>query len=263
MQTTIDLNSDMGESYGLYRYGEDEQILPYITSINLACGFHAGDPVVMNNTVHLAKKMGVQVWAHPGFPDILGFGRRYMHVSPKDLYAYVLYQMGALFAFLKTAKLSLSHVKLHGALYMMALEDQKLSEAVCEAIYQFDSLLPIYTIADSETEKAAKRIGLHVITEYFADRPYTEKGVKMFGWTQEEIGSAQDIANRVLELLKTGFVTGLGGIKVPVKAQTICVHSDTPRSTEIAKTIYDTLKEKGIQLRSPERMQILEGGMKI
>lgn len=259
MSTTIDFNSDMGESYGLFRYGEDEQVLPYVTAINLACGFHAGDPVVMNKTVHLAKKLGVKVGAHPGFPDIMGFGRRYMQITPQEMYAYVLYQIGALYGFLKAADMSPSHVKLHGALYMMALQDQKLSEAVCEAVYHFDPSLPIYTIAGSETEKAAEKIGISVITEYFADRPYTEEGVKMFGWTREEIGSPQDIADRVLELVATGSVTGLGGIKVPVKAQTVCVHSDTPNSPEIARTIRQTLEAKGVKLKAPEREPILEG----
>lgn len=254
MVASIDFNSDMGESYGLYRYGEDEQILPYITSINLACGFHGGDPGVMRKTVELAKKKGLGIGAHPGLPDILGFGRRYIEVAPQDLYDYVLYQIGALSGFMKHAGLNLSHVKPHGAIYMMVLDHEDLSKALCQAIYDFDSSLPIYTIAGSVTEKVAEDIGLSVVPEYFADRPYTEKGVKMFGWTRDEIGSPEDIAGRVLEVVRSGSVTGLGGVKVPIHAQTICVHSDTPNSAQIVRTINETLTDAGVELKAPHNL---------
>lgn len=253
MLKSIDFNTDMGESFGNYQYGEDEKILPLITSANLACGFHGGDPVVMANTVRQAKKYGIQVGAHPGFPDLMGFGRRYMSAAPAEIYSYVLYQLGALYAFLKTEGMSLSHVKLHGALYMMALTDPQISEAVSEAVYKFDPTLPIYSIAETEMEKAAEKIGLTMIPEYFADRPYTQDGVKMFGWTQEEIGNSHEIANRVLELVQTGFITGIDGNKIPIDAKTVCVHSDTPNAGEIVKTMRQTLEDHGIMLHVPHK----------
>lgn len=243
MQLSIDVNSDMGESFGVYKYGADEDILPNISSANVACGFHAGDPGVMRQTVKMAKRYDVRVGAHIGFPDRLGFGRRYMHCTAEDVRDYVSYQLGAIYGFTRSENVSLSHVKLHGALYMMALEDTLLSESVVQAVRSFDSDLRVYTIAGSALAAAAKESGLRVVSEYFADRPYDEQGVKMFGWSLEEVGSPTKIAERVQSLVLKGQIEGLNGEQVRLTADSVCVHSDTPGSAQIVRTIRDKLNE--------------------
>lgn len=189
MALQIDINCDMGESFGLYTYGRDADMLPLISSANVACGFHAGDPTVMQTTVGGAKAHNVKVGAHVGFPDRMGFGRRNLQIAPKEVQDYTTYQMGSLAAFTKAHGLELHHVKLHGALYMMALDDQAMAIALAEAVANFDDALMIYTIRDSATWQAAQAKGLRVVAEFFADRPYHKDGrVKMFNWTLEEAG---------------------------------------------------------------------------
>lgn len=232
MRTAIDLNCDMGESFGVYRYGADEEMMPLITSANIACGFHGGDPCIMRETVALAKKYGVRVGAHIGLPDRGGFGRRYIQMSAKEVYDLSLYQLGALDAFLRAEKMTMAHVKLHGALYMMASDDRALSDAFTEAVYAFDPSLNVFSLPGCNTSMSAARLGLRVIHEYFADRPYTDGKVKMFGWTLEEIGSPVDIATRVAELLENPDYADIG---------TVCVHSDTAGAPAIMKAISDRL----------------------
>lgn len=252
-QKSIDLNVDMGESFGRFRHGADEEIIAYITSANIACGFHAGDPSVINKTVALAKTHGVAVGAHIGYPDLLGFGRRHLQVSSSDLKDYATYQIGALQAFLRAKQLSLHHVKLHGALYMMALEDKDCSQAIVQAILQQDKRLQVYTLKDSALAEVAQKHDLPVIFEFFADRGYYANGrVKMFDWNLSEAGgSPQAIGERIARLVSESKVAAMDGNLIDMEAQTICVHSDTPDSPVIARSIVQALGKAGVKLKAP------------
>ena len=176
MATTVDLNCDMGESFGAYKIGLDEEVAKYISSANVACGFHASDPVVMDKTVKILKENNVNLGAHPGYPDLMGFGRRNMNVSPADAKAYVMYQIGALSAFAKANGLKIQHVKPHGALYNTAGKDYALSKAICEGIYEVDPSLILLGLSGSQMLKAAADTGLKCAKEVFADRAYEEDG---------------------------------------------------------------------------------------
>jgi len=254
MPHSIDLNADMGESFGLYRYGADEEVIAHISSANIACGFHAGDPSVMRQTVVLAKRHGVAVGAHFGFPDLLGFGRRRMDVKPAHLADYVTYQIGALQAFLRVEGVSLHHVKPHGALYMQALEDDALSRAIVEASLAADEDLMIYTIAGSATDEAARRCGMRSVAEFFADRGYYADGrVKMFDPTLAEAGGGpEQIGQRVIELLRHRTVPALDGGSARIVAETICVHSDTPGAGQIVQAVRQALAQGRIAVAAPE-----------
>ena len=243
----------MGESYGRFSHGADEEIIAHITSANIACGFHAGDPTVINKTVALAKAHGVAVGAHIGYPDLLGFGRRHLQVSPGDLKDYTTYQMGALQAFLQAKQLGLHHVKLHGALYMMALEDKERSEAIVQAILEQGKHLQVYTLKDSALAEASQKHNLPVVFEFFADRGYDANGqVKMFDWNLSEAGgSAQAIGERIARLASEGKVATMDGGLIDIEAQTICVHSDTPNSPAIARSIVQALSKTGVKLKAP------------
>jgi UPF0271 protein len=247
----VDFNADMGESFGLYRYGADDDLLPLISSANIACGFHGGDPAVMRRTTALARKHGVVVGAHVGFPDLLGFGRRRMQCSPTEVKDYTTYQIGALQGFLHAEGMALHHVKPHGALYMMALEDDALARAIAEASAAAAEHLQMYTIAGSALARAAERAGLQVIPEFFADRGYHADGsVKMFQWTPDDAGgSPAAIAARVLSVLQQGSVVALDGGHARITAHTVCVHSDTPGAAGIAAAIRAALDTCGIAVR--------------
>jgi UPF0271 protein len=255
MPSAIDINADMGESFGLFRYGADEEIIAHISSANIACGFHAGDAVVMRKSVALAKQHAVAVGAHFGFPDVLGFGRRKLDVRPADLKDYVTYQIGALQAFLRAEGMAMHHVKPHGALYMMALEDDKLAGALVEAVLEQDARLMIYTIAGSAADHAARQRGLSVVPEFFADRGYFADGrVKMFDWSLEEAGGTPErIAQRVVCMVREGSITSMDGGEVALSAGTVCVHSDTPGSPQIAAAIRQALGSAGVEVQWPER----------
>lgn len=239
MRKRIDINSDMGESFGAYRHGADTELIPYITSANVACGFHGGDPHVMRETVQLASSYGVRIGAHIGFPDKLGFGRREISVTPQEVYDYVLYQLGALDGFLKASKLTMSHMKLHGALYMMACSSRALSEAAVKAVLDYNPQLDIYGLPSSELISCSKKAGLNVMNEYFADRPYENDQVKMFNWNLNEIEGPMEIAGKIIRLLDQQST----GSKSNLEFDTICIHSDTPDSALIAKCIYENLQK--------------------
>jgi UPF0271 protein len=246
----VDLNADMGESFGLYHYGADEELLPFLSSANIACGFHAGDPSVMRRTVALARQQGVAVGAHVGFPDLLGFGRRRLLATPAQVKDYVTYQIGALQAFAQVEGLTLHHVKPHGALYMMALEEEALAQAIAEATQTTGARLQLYTIKNSALDVAATRLGLQVVPEFFADRGYHADGaVKMFDWTLEEAGgTAEAIGKRVVRVLQDGTVAAIGAGEARAVAETVCVHSDTPGAPALARAIRQALAAAGIQV---------------
>lgn len=245
--TSIDFNSDLGESFGLWERGADDALMPVITSANVACGFHAGDPNVMRATVEKARRHGVSIGAHPGLPDLLGFGRRHIEVTPAQVRDYILYQVGALGAFVRSAGLTLRHVKPHGALYTMVLEDGALARAVAEAVAEYDPTLPVYTLAGSEMAEAAHAAGLRVVSEFFADRPLRGDGsVVMFRWQEEFEATPDSVASRAVSVATRGVVQALDGREVAVRAETVCVHSDTPRAGAIGPAVRLALEEAGV-----------------
>jgi len=245
----VDLNCDMGESFGRYRIGADEALMPFITSANIACGYHAGDPLVMARTVRLAIEHGVGIGAHPGFPDLMGFGRRQMQLAPEEIENYILYQIGALAAFAKAAGTELAHVKPHGALYNMAAKDAELARAIVRGIARFSRELIVVCLAGSAMVEAAEEAGLRVAREGFADRAYNPDGTlrsrRLPGALIEDPKVA---AERAIRMVRDGVVVAHTGEEIPLRVDTICVHGDTPTAVEIAKTIRRELEAAGIEV---------------
>lgn len=251
----LNLNCDLGESFGNYKCGMDEEILPYITSANVACGFHASDPVVMQKTVRAAKKQGVAVGAHPGFPDLVGFGRRNMALSCEEITAIVEYQIGALWAFCKANGMKLQHVKPHGALYNMAAKDEKMASAICEGIAAVDTGLILLAPAFSQMAKAAKGFGLSCAMEVFADRAYEEDGSLVpRSKPGAMIENQEEAIKRVLQMVKKGTVTAITGKEIEVQADSVCIHGDSPKALAFAKEIHSALMDEGISLVSLEQV---------
>lgn len=245
----VDLNCDLGESFGAYTIGMDDQVIPFISSANIACGFHASDPVVMQKTVQLAKKYGVGIGAHPGFPDLMGFGRRNMKVSAGDAKAYVQYQLGALFAFCRAAGVPLRHVKAHGALYNMAGKDYTLACAICEGVLEFDENLILLALSGSEMIRAANDMGLRVASEVFADRAYEEDGSLVARTKPGAMITDEDEAiRRVVRMVKDGKVTAITGKDIPLQADSICVHGDNAKALQFVRKIRAALTAEGIQV---------------
>ncbi|MET1054041.1 MAG: 5-oxoprolinase subunit PxpA [Pedobacter sp.] len=249
---SADLNCDMGESYGAFSLGSDELILPFVTSANIACGFHAGDPAVMKKTVKRAIANGVAMGVHPGLPDLQGFGRREMSVSAEEAYDMVVYQIGALAAFVKSEGGVLNHVKPHGALYNMAAVSKELSSAIAEAVYKVDPGLVLYGLSGSELIAAGIRTGLKVANEVFADRTYQENGSLTSRKFADAMVTDEQIAiNRVLRMVKEGKVTSQQGTDIKIIADTICIHGDGKHAVLFAEKIYTAFKNEGIVLQSP------------
>ena len=245
----IDLNCDLGESFGAYKIGMDEEVIKYISSANVACGFHASDPVVMDKTVKSAKLNGIAVGAHPGFPDLMGFGRRNMNVSPSDAKAYVQYQVGALNAFCTANGVKLAHVKPHGALYNMAGKDYALSKAICEGIYEIDPNIILLGLSGSQMLKAAADTGLRCAKEVFADRAYEEDGSLVVRTKPGAvITDENESLKRVIGMVKEGKVTAITGKEIPIEAQSICVHGDGVKALEFVKKIRQALTDEGIEI---------------
>jgi 5-oxoprolinase (ATP-hydrolysing) subunit A len=252
----MDFNCDLGESYGWWVRGADEVMMTCISSANVACGFHAGDATVMRTAVARALEHGVAIGAHPGYPDLLGFGRRALDVSPADTRNYVLYQIGALHGFVAAAGGQLQHVKPHGALYMATLDNARIAAAVVEAVAEFDDSLAVFTIAGSEMSDAAARAGLPVVTEFFADRPLRGDGsVVMFGWADVFSATPETLSGRVRDLVTTGQVRALDGTPVTVQASTVCVHSDTPGAELLGPAVRAVLDELSVPVQAPERVK--------
>lgn len=248
----MDFNSDLGEGYGWWERGADEAMLSCISSANVACGFHAGDPAIMRSTVTRALRGKVAIGAHPGYPDLLGFGRRRLDVAAPDVRNYVLYQVGALAAFVSAAGARLHHVKPHGALYMTALEDAAVARAIAEAVAEHDDSLFVYTLEGSEMWQAALRAGLPAVAEFFADRPMLPDGsVVMFQWWEQFEATPETVSSRVSEFLTKGTVAAIDGSPVPVKAGTICVHSDTPGAGLIGPAVRTALDQSGVTVSAP------------
>jgi UPF0271 protein len=246
---TIDLNCDMGESFGRYTLGCDADVMPLISSANIACGFHAGDPVVMNETVRLAVEHGVAIGAHPAFPDFAGFGRRKMHLSPSELHNAIIYQLGALQGFARIADAKLQHVKPHGALYTMAANDESMSQTIVEAIQTFDESLIVVGPAGSQFITMAGQAGLKVAGEVFADRAYEDDGTLVSRQrTEAVIIDSAAIVERVLRMVTEHNVTSVTGAEIPLKFETVCVHGDTPGAVEHVRRIASALRQAGITI---------------
>ena len=245
----VDVNSDLGESFGRYTLGMDADILPLVSSANVACGYHASDPLVMNKTIAMAKEAGVRVGAHPGFPDLMGFGRRNMDVSPAEAKAYTLYQLGALDAFCKAHGVKMQHVKPHGAMYNMAGKDYALSKAICEAIYEYNKDLIVMALSGSELVHAAEDMGLKVAREVFADRAYEEDG-SLVNRRKEGamITDENEAIARVVRMIKEQKVTAITGKDIPIKADSVCVHGDGVKALAFVKKIRETLTAEGVEI---------------
>jgi 5-oxoprolinase (ATP-hydrolysing) subunit A len=248
----IDLNADVGESFGAYRYGDDEGVLPNISSANIACGFHAGDPSVMRSTVQLAIRLGVSTGAHPGFQDLAGFGRREMHLSAAELENLVAYQVAALAGIAAVEGVRLNHVKPHGALYNMAARDAAIADAIARAVRAVDASLVLFGLSGSQLIAAGDRAGLRVASEVFADRGYRPDGsLAPRATAGAVITDAAAVAARAVQMASRQTVTALDGTSVTVKADTICVHGDTPGAAALARAVRDALTAADITVASP------------
>lgn len=250
----VDLNSDIGESFGDYKLGLDEEVIQHISSANIACGWHAGDPVVMEKTVEMAAKKGVAVGAHPGFLDLMGFGRREMTLTKEEAKAYMKYQIGALWGFAKSKGVKIQHVKPHGALYNMAAKNEVLAKAIAEAIYEVDADMILVGLANSELTKAGKSIGLKVANEVFADRAYNPDGTLVSRKVEGAVIHDTDRAiARVIRMVKEGKVEAVNGEDVAIQADTICVHGDNPSAVAFVEAIRRTLESENVQVVSMEK----------
>lgn len=254
----IDVNCDMGESFGPYAMGRDSEVMPHITSANVACGWHAGDPSVMDRTVALASRHGVAVGAHPGYPDLLGFGRRKLECSPEELTNYIVYQVGALQAFCRKHGAPLQHVKPHGALYHAVLQEEDLSRAVARAVLQVDPELILVTLAGPKGEKASsvyRETGVAVAREAFPDRAYNGDGTLVpRGNPGAVVEDPKEVVNRVHSLARDNAVRAATGETVHLEAQTVCVHGDTPTAVELVRGIEKRLFAEGLVVKPLGRL---------
>lgn len=245
----VDLNSDLGESFGRYTLGMDDQVIPLITSANVACGYHASDPVVMAKTIAMVREAGIRAGAHPGFPDLMGFGRRNMVITPAEARAYVLYQLGALDGFCRAAGIRMQHVKPHGALYNMAAKDYELSKGICQAIAEFDKDLIVLALSGGELVRAAKALGLRTALEVFADRAYEEDGTLVSrGRPGAMITDENEAIARVVRMVKEQKVTAITGKDIPIRADSVCVHGDGEKALAFVERIRQALEGEGIAL---------------
>lgn len=247
----VDLNCDLGEGFGTYRKGRDDELLDVVTSANIACGFHAGDPSVMRRTVELCLEKGVAIGAHPGLPDLQGFGRREMRITPQEAHDMTVYQIGALYGFVKAAGGNLHHVKPHGALYNMAAVNPELAHAIAEAVYRIEPSLVIYGLSGSELIRAGERIGLQTASEVFADRTYQEDGTLSPRSSDHAlIHNEAEAAQQVLRMVRQGSVLTTRQTEIRIKADTVCIHGDGERAVEFAWKIRNTLESGGVPVRS-------------
>ncbi len=247
MSGRIDFNCDMGESFGMYKMGFDEEVIKYITSANIACGFHAGDPNWMRRTVALAEAEGVAIGAHPSFPDLAGFGRRNMSATPEETRNDVIYQMGALRAF--TSADSLQHVKPHGAMYNMAVDDEDLAKAICEAVLAVDDSVALLALAGSKWIDIAQGMGLRVGREVFADRALNPDGTLV---SRSKPGSVihdtSEVVERSLQMVVEGRARAIDGSLIEIEADSLCLHGDTPGAVDMARALKTALTTEGVQI---------------
>jgi len=251
MTDRVDLNCDMGESFGAYRIGADDEVFPYISSTNIACGFHGGDPGVMRRTLAQARELGVAVGAHPGLPDLIGFGRRTMDVSPEQVYEMVVYQIGALAGFAAAADVELQHVKAHGALYNMAAARPELADAIARAVRDVDSRLVLFGLSGSHLIAAGKAAELATASEVFADRNYLRDGSLVpRSRPDAQVHDAGAAVARAIRMVRDGVVRSVDSDEIPMRADTICIHADGPHAAEFARRLRDGFREAGIAVQA-------------
>jgi len=247
----IDLNADIGESFGIYHVGHDDMLLRSITSGSIACGFHAGDPSVMRRTVRQAVRAGVSIGAHPGFPDLVGFGRREINADPQDIFDFVLYQIGALSALAKAEGAGLRHVKPHGALYNMSATNKEMAEAIARAVAAFDETLLLVGLPGSELLAAGTRLGLRLAAEGFADRSYEPDGTLTPRHLADSVLTEPGrVADRAVRMARDHKVTARDGSTLVLDVDTICVHGDTPDAAALAAAIRAALEQAGMMVAS-------------
>ena len=248
---TIDLNCDLGESFGMYKTGNDSEVIKNITSANIACGFHASDPSVMNTTVKLAVKEGVHIGAHPGFPDIQGFGRRNMNMSCNEIKDMMIYQLGALDAFCKTNGTKLYHVKPHGALYNMAVKDSDIANAIVSAVLEYNPQLKLLAPFGSKMVLEAEKYGLKYACEVFADRAYEDDGSLV---ARSKAGSmitdSDEAAKRVLKMICENKVQTISGKEIYIKADSVCVHGDGENALVFTQKLCSAFRENNIEIKA-------------
>lgn len=249
MSYKVDLNCDMGEGFGAYKMGNDAEILEFVTSANIACGFHAGDPATMRKTVRMALNKNVGIGAHPGLQDLAGFGRRNISITPQDAYDLTVYQIGALSGFVQAEGGRLQHVKAHGALYNMAAKNAALSEAIAEAVYKIDPELILFGLSGSELIKAAKKIALRTASEVFSDRTYQLDGT-LTPRTEPNalITETETALQQVIRMVKENKVQTLQKEDVALQAETVCIHGDGVAALEFASALSTSLRESGISI---------------
>lgn len=250
MADRVDLNCDMGESFGAYRIGADDEVFPYITSANIACGFHGGDPTVMRTTIAKATACGVAIGAHPGLPDLIGFGRRAMDITPDEVYDLVVYQVGALLGFARAAGVELQHVKPHGALYNMAAANAALAAAIARAVRDVDRQLVLFGLPGSHLITEGRAAGLRTAAEAFADRNYMNDGSLVSRRRPDaQVHDADEAVARALRMVREGKVRSVDGEDVAIEVDTICLHGDGPHAASFAKRLHDAFVSAGIAVR--------------
>ncbi len=248
-ESPIDINCDMGESFGAYRIGDDEAIMPYISSANIACGWHAGDPSVMAETVRLAAEHEVAIGAHPGYPDLLGYGRRAMETLPGEIKNYIIYQLGALSGFAREHGMKLQHVKPHGALYNLAAKDERAANEVISALKAFDPELILVTSSGSVCAEMARSAGLKVAKEVFADRAYLSNGQLAPRTLEGSVICDPDaVRERALALATSSRMISVDHKEIRLEADTLCVHGDTPGAWKLARIIREALEDAGVRI---------------
>lgn len=248
---SIDLNCDMGESFGAWALGRDAELMDYVSSINVACGFHAGDASVIRKTIKTAIEKNVRVGAHPSFPDLLGFGRREMKMSPEEIFDIVLYQVAAVKGICEAAGAKLHHVKPHGALYNSAAKDKIAAKAIAEAVRAIDARLIFYGLSGSFLISEAEKLNLKTASEVFADRTYQTDGT-LTPRTEPDalIETTEKSVAQVLQMIKTGKVTATGGAQISIRAETVCIHGDGAHALEFARNINRALIDNDIKIQS-------------
>jgi 5-oxoprolinase (ATP-hydrolysing) subunit A len=251
----IDISCDMGESFGPWKMGFDEEMMQYISSANVAGGFHAGDPTTMRKTVALAKEHGVAVGVHPGYRDLLGFGRREIDVPPDEIHDEVIYQLGALREFARYYDMEVQHVKPHGALYMVAAREEEISRAIIEAIQRVDPSLLLFCMQASVTYELAQKMDQPVVAEFYADRAYNDEGQIVFTRSVAEELDPEEVGDRVVRAVTEGKVRTEGGNDIGVGSDSICVHGDTPGAVRLAEAIARKLGENDLEIRPLGRAQ--------
>jgi UPF0271 protein len=241
----------MGESFGAYRIGSDDDVFPFITSANVACGFHGGDPAVMRTTLARARQRNVAVGAHPGFQDLIGFGRRNMDVTPDEVYDLVVYQTGALLGFANAAKMRLQHVKAHGALYNMAAAKAEIAAAIARAVRDVDRELILFGLPGSHLIAEGERAGLRTASEAFADRNYLSDGSLVSRKRPDaQVHDADEAVRRAVRMVREGKVTPVDGPDIDIKVDTICIHGDGPHAAEFAQRLRNAFESEGITVQS-------------